>query len=94
MSSVETGARRRVWWLPVVTAVARSPRLWGTALRQTRRLAPTGWWRRPPFLPLPDRDYLRFRLQTMYGGDRSAPLTDDVLAYLWWCKREANARKI
>ena len=35
MSSVETGARRRTWWLPVVAAVARTPRLWGTALRWT-----------------------------------------------------------
>jgi hypothetical protein len=78
----------------VVCAVARRPRLWSTALRQTRRLAPRGWWRRPPFLPLPDRDYLRFRLQTMYGGGEQTPRTADVLTYLWWCKREASGRKI
>ena len=94
MSSVEVCTRRRAWWLPVVAAVARTPRLWGTALAQMRRLAPRGWWRRPPFLPLPDRDYLRFRLQTMYGAAERTPETNDVLDYLWWCKREASARKI
>jgi hypothetical protein len=78
----------------VLVALARTPRLWATALRQVRRLAPRGWWRRPPFLPLPDRDYLRFRLQTMYGTGQRAARTSDVLAYLWWCKREAADRKI
>ena len=49
-------------------AVLRRPRLWPTALRQAFRLARPGWWRRPPFLPLPDPDYVRFRLQTAYGA--------------------------
>jgi hypothetical protein len=52
------------------------------------RLAPRGWWHRWPPLPLPDRDYLRFRLQTMYGGEGRSPDAADVLAYLSWCKRE------
>ena len=43
-------------------------RLWATALRQGVRMCPPGWWRRPPFLPLPDREYLRFRLETQYGS--------------------------
>jgi len=79
---------RRAWWLPVGLAVAGAPRLWLTALRQVVRLAPRGWWHRWPLLPLPDRDYLRFRLQTMYGGEGRPPDAADVLAYLSWCKRE------
>jgi hypothetical protein len=43
---------------------------------------------------LPDRDYLRFRLETMYGADENEPRAADVLAYLRWCKREGAARKI
>ena len=74
--------------MPVVVAVAKSPPLWVTALRQVARLAPPGWWRRWPLLPLPDPGYLRFRLQTMYGGEGRSPAAADVLAYLWWCKRE------
>ena len=70
-----------------VAAVVRRPGLWGIALRQARVLAEPGWWRRVPFLPLPPRDYLRFRLQTAYGGDGTGPIAaDDLVAYLRWCK--------
>jgi hypothetical protein len=43
----------------------------------------------PPFLPLPDAAYSRFRLVTQYGGDGDhAPVPADVLNYLTWCRRE------
>jgi hypothetical protein len=70
----------------VVLAVLRRPALWGTALRQLLALAPSGWWRRRPFLPVPDADYLAFRLQTMYGDPRHAPEPGDVVTYLHWCR--------
>lgn len=74
-------------------AVARHPGLWPTAVRQVRRLAAPGWWRRAPFLPLPPADYLRFRLQTAYGGDGRGPMrADDLLAYLRWCRAWHAAR--
>ncbi|MEO7442572.1 MAG: hypothetical protein ABIW46_03455 [Acidimicrobiales bacterium] len=73
-------------WPSVVAAVAVRPDLWTTALRNCRALAPSGWWRRPPFLPLPDRDYLAFRLETMYGGSSPAPVPSDVVTYLEWCR--------
>jgi hypothetical protein len=70
-----------------VFAVIRRPELWLTALRQTRVLARPGWWRRPPFLPLPSRAYLRFRLQTAYGGDGTGPIEgEDLVSYLRWCR--------
>jgi hypothetical protein len=67
-------------------AVLVHPSLWATALAQVVRLAPRGWWRRPPFLPAPDRDYLRFRLQTAYGDPERAPDPADVVSYLRWCR--------
>lgn len=73
-----------------VAAVGRRPDLWATALRQLRVLTPTGWWRRRPFLPVPDGEYLRFRLVTAFGGDSvaasSGPSGPDVVAYLEWCR--------
>ena len=68
-------------------AVARHPSLWLTGARQALVLAAPGWWRRAPFLPLPSPDYLRFRLQTAYGGagDR-APEPRDIVTYLRWCR--------
>lgn len=79
--------RRLVGWLRVAPALLRRPDLWWTAAVQVRRLARAGWWRRPPFLPLPDRTYLRFRMVTAYGGDgRRAPEPDDLVSYLEWCR--------
>lgn len=74
------------WYLALVAAILRHPSLWPTALRQAGRLAPTGWWRKRPFLPLPDERYLAFRLQTMYGADLSRADPRDVITYLRWCR--------
>ena len=77
----------RRWVVAAVTAVARHPSLWPTALRQAFVLAEPGWWRRRPFLPLPSPDYMRFRLQTAYGGDGGgAPAPSDLVTYLHWCR--------
>jgi len=72
------------WWQAVL-AVLRRPHLWSTAVRQALRLARPGWWRRPPFLPVPDADYLAFRLETQYGAD-GRPDARDVVTYLEWCR--------
>ena len=70
----------------MIAAVVRHPRLWSTALRQWVRLTPRGWWHRRPFLPVPDRHYLEFRMQTQYGDPRHRPATTDVISYLTWCR--------
>lgn len=73
--------------LQLFVAVLRHPALWFTALRQWRILTPKGWWKRRPFLPVPDARYMRFRMITAYGGDGSAnPTVEDFLTYLHWCK--------
>ena len=74
-----------------VLAVAARPSLWVIAVVQTVRLARRRWWCRPPFLPLPDRDYLRFRLETQYGDPEHAVEPADIVAYLKWC-RATNVR--
>ncbi len=72
------------FWLGVTVRVAARPSLWRVAWRQARRLARPGWRSRAPYLPLPDRDYLRFRMETQYGpGGEPAP--GDVVEYLRWC---------
>ena len=68
-------------------AVARHPSLWPVALRQLRRLAAPGWWRRPPFLPVPPREYVGFRALTQYGDPSHRPEPGDVLNYLEWCRQ-------
>jgi hypothetical protein len=78
-------------FLPILGAVIVRPWLWITALAQAYRLVPRGWWRTSPFLPVPSRDYMEFRLVTQYGGGHGAargPIrSEDVVAYLRWCRR-------
>ena len=76
---------RDFWWRATVQVAAR-PRLWPTAVHQTFVLAKPGWWRAAPFLPLPDPEYLRFRLETQYGAEPD-PDPADVVQYLEWCRR-------
>jgi hypothetical protein len=69
-----------------VVAVAARPALWATAAVEVLRLAPVGWWRRRPFLPLPDTGYLRFRLKTQYGDAAHVPEPHDLVTWLRWCR--------
>jgi hypothetical protein len=80
--TVKAGPR---WWVVAVAGVLRRPGLWPTALSQALRLARPGWWKRPPFLPVPDPDYVRFRMQTAYGSN-ATPGPEDLVAYLNWCR--------
>lgn len=73
------------FWLPAVLAVLVRPALWWTALRQVFRLARPRWWRRAPFLPVPDAAYLHFRFETAYGAT-GRPAPRDLVAYLEWCR--------
>jgi hypothetical protein len=83
---------RAAGWFPIALRILRAPHLWWTALRQLTRMIPPRWWRRPPFLPLPDRTYMRFRIETAYGatGTTSA---DDVVRYLEWCRATERAHR-
>ena len=73
------------FWVRAAGSLARRPSLWGTALTQAGRVARPRWWRRPPFLPVPDARYVRFRLETQYG-DEGVPEPDDLVVYLRWCR--------
>jgi hypothetical protein len=42
------------------------------------------WWRRAPFLPLPDRTYLRWRMYTAYGDEAAVPPARDVERFARW----------
>jgi hypothetical protein len=78
--------------LGAVLAVSVRPALWWSTLRLLGRIARPGWWRRAPFLPLPDAAYVRFRLETAYGAD-GTPATRDLIAYLRWCRERDRDRR-
>jgi hypothetical protein len=73
----------------VARAVLSHPELWWASAGAVRRMARRGWWRRPPFLPVPGDAYWRFRLVTANGGDGETDALEpsDVVAYLRWCQK-------
>ena len=42
------------------------------------------WWRRFPFLPVPDATYLRWRMYTAFGDEDAVPPAIDVLRFARW----------
>lgn len=64
-------------------AVVR-PRLAVDLLRLAWSFRARGWYRRAPFLPLPPRDYIRWRMFTAYGNEDAVPPVDDVVRFARW----------
>lgn len=78
------------WTRLALALVARSVRhpTTGVALvRVAWRFRRRNWLRRFPFLPLPARDYVRWRMHTAYGRDDAVPPADDVVRYARWATR-------
>ncbi len=46
-----------------------------------------GWWRRLPCLPVPDREYVDWRMHTAYGEERTLPPVADVVRFARWRRR-------
>ncbi len=61
-----------------------NPRLARDLLATAWAFRRRGWWRRPPFLPLPDRTYLRWRMYTAYADENAVPPADDVIRFARW----------
>jgi hypothetical protein len=51
-----------------------------------------GWWRRRPFLPIPDEAYWRFRMTTALGEPEAVPTVEEVVTAARWSRRERRNR--
>ncbi|MGK2934881.1 MAG: hypothetical protein ACSLFE_06505 [Gemmatimonadaceae bacterium] len=75
-------------WLRLTGALAarsvRRPRLAVALTRVAWRFRRREWYKRFPFLPLPDRTYLRWRMHTAYGDYDAVPPARDVERYALW----------
>jgi hypothetical protein len=56
------------------------------------RLRATHWWRRAPFLPLPDRSYWRFRLATATGSPTGSPDLRELVGFAKWSSLQRVGR--
>lgn len=61
-----------------------NPRLAVDLLRTAWAFRRRRWWRRAPFLPVPDEAYLRWRMYTAYGDERAVPPVRDVVGFARW----------
>jgi hypothetical protein len=61
-----------------------SPRLALDLLKTAWAFRRRGWWGRAPFLPLPDREYLRWRMYTAYADEGAVPPAEDVIRFARW----------
>jgi hypothetical protein len=62
----------------------RRPRLANDLVRIAWRFRSRSWYRRFPFLPIPDSTYLRWRMYTAYGDYDAVPSVTDVERYARW----------
>ncbi len=78
------------WLSLTATLTARSIRhpadAWNL-LRVLWRFRRRGWYRRFPFLPIPSRTYVRWRMYTAYGSEAIAPPAEDLVRYARWATR-------
>ena len=73
-------------------ASVRHPGVTGEALRALLATARRGWWRRPPFLPLPAPDYVAWRTETAYGTSSADTPESDLYHFLEWRRRQRRMR--
>lgn len=78
--------------LPILGRALRRPALLGSLLRAAWRFRARGWWRRPPFLPVPPPEYLEWRLHTAYGDEGRSPTAGEMEAYVRWADRMHRTR--
>ena len=75
-------------WLRLALRLAirsiRRPRLAIDLIRIAWRFRSSSWYRRFPFLPIPDSTYLRWRMYTAYGDYNAVPPVTDVERYSRW----------
>jgi len=70
--------------LRLAARAAVRPRLAVDLLRTAWAFRRRHWWRVAPFLPLPDRAYLRWRMYTAYGQEDAIPPLEDVIGFARW----------
>lgn len=61
-----------------------APRLGLDLLRTAWAFRRREWWATAPFLPLPDRTYLRWRMYTAYADENAVPPAEDVIRFARW----------
>jgi hypothetical protein len=76
----------------MLRTVLRRPALLPALLGLAWACRPRRWYLRPPFLPVPPRDYLAWRVETAYGSEDQVPPPEETARYLRWASRMRGGR--
>ncbi|MGH7663677.1 MAG: hypothetical protein ACRENI_05195 [Gemmatimonadaceae bacterium] len=81
-------------WPRLTAALAlralKHPPLTLALVRVAWRFRDRNWYRSFPFLPLPARDYVRWRMYTAYGDADAIPSALEVERYSRWATSRAE----
>jgi len=70
--------------LRLAARAALNPRVAADLVSLAWSMRRRGWYRHPPFLPLPPEEYVRWRMYTAYGDEDAVPPVHDVLRFARW----------
>lgn len=90
-SSSAGGVSRIRDLVPLAVGLLRRPALIPAALNAALSLAPRQWWKKAPYLPIPDDGFVRFRQATANGDPNSPIELEDFLEWLEW--RQLHQRR-
>jgi hypothetical protein len=68
----------------LVIRAALNPRVARDLLSMAWSMRRRSWYRSFPFLPVPPREYTRWRMYTAYGDENAVPPAEDVLRFSRW----------
>jgi len=71
-------------YVGLVKLAVRRPSLIPTMLSAAWAFRANRWYRQPPFLPLPSKAYMRWRMETAYGKGFTVVPSEDLERYLRW----------
>jgi hypothetical protein len=74
-------------YLSMAALAFRRPRAIPAILGASWAFRSRTWYRSFPFLPIPPRSYLRWRMETAFGDPEAVPSLDDLERYLNWTAR-------
>lgn len=74
-------------YLRMLGLAVRRPRTIPAILGAAWAFRARDWYRRLPFLPVPPRSYLRWRMETAFGDADAVPELADLERYLEWTAR-------
>lgn len=81
---MQTPASWSALYLRLAMRAVVNPRLAVDLLRLAWSFRARDWFRHPPFLPAPPREYIRWRMFTAYGDETAIPPLEDIVNFARW----------